>query len=81
MNSTDHMSSWYQGDSQIESMLQELEIYVQDLGESMESFQSERSVALQRQKQAIANYDKEIQEIEEIEYYGAQKWAAMSDLR
>lgn len=76
--------SWYQqskDDSQIESMLQELEVYASDLSQALDSFHSDRYDALQRQKQAIANYDKEMQDIEEMEYYGTQRWAAMTDIR
>lgn len=68
-------------DVQLDVMLEELGHYVDELSERLDIFQADRYLALQRQKQAIANYDKEMQDIEDMEYFGAQKWAAMTDQR
>jgi hypothetical protein len=64
-------------DAQFEHMIQGMGEDVAMIDEILGRAQVDRSSAVQRQKQAIANYDKEMQEIEEIEFYGLKRWESM----
>ncbi len=64
-------------DLSIDYMLNDLGSQIEDINASMEVYLVDRMDALHRQKQALANYDAEMKEIEEMELYGMQRWEEM----
>ena len=71
-------SSSSKGESSIDRMMHDLNEHAEELDSLMRGFYSDRSSALLRQKQALANYDAEMDEIENLEMYGEERYNAMT---